>query len=167
MEFHYNIEGIFILILEEHMSKALKLMSSYESMISELYQKFADIFPEHYDFWSDLSDDEIEHSSWIITLSEDIDAGFLKIKKSAFSDKLKRETVGHLEDLLENLPDDISLAEACDIALSIEQHMLEREYISLFDGEDEALEELAENLAIDTRQHVRNLIEFRDEFVKK
>ncbi len=147
------------------MINEIELMSNYESMISELYQKFADTFPEHYDFWKSISDEEIEHSSWIITLSDDVDSGVLKLHKSVFTEKFRFETIDKLRDLLNNYSDNITLKEACDIALAIEQHMLEKEYLSLFSGGHEAFVELTENLAKETREHVKRLIIFRDKNV--
>ncbi len=144
------------------MIKEIEIMSNYESMISELYQKFADTFPEHHDFWQKISEEEIEHSTWIITLGEDLDTGVLKLHKSVFTEKLINETIGKVEKLLENYSDDITLKEACDIALSIEQHMIEKEYLSLFSSDDESFNELTDNLAAATREHVKNLIVFKD-----
>ncbi len=51
----------------------IKNMSKNELLVSVLYRIYADTFPEHRDFWLNISNEEVEHSKWLEKLLSEVE----------------------------------------------------------------------------------------------
>jgi hypothetical protein len=54
----------------EELINVIELLATHEETISQLYACYAERFPDHKEFWSTLSEEELEHAKLVRQLSE-------------------------------------------------------------------------------------------------
>jgi hypothetical protein len=134
----------------------LSLFENNELLISQLYDIYSEMFPRQKDFWSKLSGEEIAHAEEI----SQMDTG--STADSFVENKFSRGVVKYVTDFVEQQIEiartkKLSSIEAINIALRIEQSILEKKCFDMFAPTDATLKEVLDKLNRDTDRHVRML----------
>ena len=139
--------------------RILQLLAENEEAIARLYRAYAEKFPRYQDFWSDLAQEEIQHSHWIQKLSSMIDYS-VEIKEDKFDMKVFQISSDYLDEKLDQAKNEkISFKDALSIALDIETGMLERGYFKVFEGDSQELKKIFHALATATEKHTNKIRE--------
>ena len=137
----------------------LQLLAENEEAIARLYRAYAEKFPRHRDFWSDLAQEEIQHSRWIQKFSSMSDYS-VEIKEDKFDLKVFQISSEYLEEKLDQAKNEkISFQDALSIALDIETGMLERGYFKVFEGNSLEFKKIFHALTSATEKHTNKIRE--------
>lgn len=133
----------------------IDLFEDNELKISILYNLYSKKIPEHQKFWKNISDEEVIHA-------REIARNFQKEKESFKENKFTRGVVsyvsGYVEEKIEEAKKtNLSHADAINIALRIEQSMLEKKCFDMFIPTDITVKKVMERLNKDTERHANQL----------
>jgi hypothetical protein len=138
----------------------IDLLAYQEYKLALLYNLFADLYPECSDLWASMAIDEIEHQRLIRSLKPYVDEGRLYF--NAMLSKVEF-VEGHLKTLeglilrFEKTP--VGIQEALEIALNIENSMLDQDLFAYFFGDGKILKNGLEMLTRDTQKHYNSLVQ--------
>ena len=83
--------------LKENQINVIEMLARNEEAISRLYTAYADKFPDYKNFWSDLADEEIEHSSWLRGLSPQFQEDSIYFNEGRFKPEAIQTFLNYLE----------------------------------------------------------------------
>jgi len=136
----------------------LEKMAEFERTIGSLYAAFADMLPEHRDFWEAISAEEEQHAVWIEGFSDLYEAGMASISAFKFSMHEIEEGIDFVKkELGKAMQGRFGNDRALDVALLVEQSVLEREYYQVVRDPTEAVARLLASLKDGTREHLLRL----------
>ena len=136
----------------------IQLFEENELNISLLYNLYSKNIPEHFDFWNQLSLEEIAHAKAIAEAFKET-----KNQKEYFQENnFTRGIIKYINDFVSektieaenNTPTHI---EAINIALRVEQSMLEKKCFEIFIPTDEMVKNVLQKLNRDTERHAESL----------
>ena len=135
-----------------------KITEETEDNIAQLYQVYADKFPEFADFWSGLVIEQINHSNTIHGLMNKVRTGLLSCSENradcqsleSLQNKVKQEIIRAKE----GKP---SVSEAFSITLEIEKNLSRREYSEALDEDSEEVRTAFSYLASATQRHINRI----------
>ena len=133
----------------------IDLFENNELKISILYRVYSQKIPAHKNFWEKISQEEVNHA-------KEIARSFLKEKECFEENKFTRGVVNYVsgyvdEKIEEARKNKISHTEAINIALRVEQSMLEKKCFDMFIPKNATVKEVIERLNKDTKRHVEQL----------
>ncbi|HLN18828.1 MAG TPA: hypothetical protein VK255_01515 [Patescibacteria group bacterium] len=133
----------------------IDLFEDNELKISILYNLYSQKIPAKKDFWKKISDEEIIHA-------REIAQSFSKEKECFKENKFSRGVVsyvsGYVEEKIEEAKkENISHTDAINIALRIEQSILEKKIFDMFMPKDITIKKVIERLNKDTERHTSQL----------
>jgi rubrerythrin len=146
----------------EPMNEALRVVAMlvrHEEAIGRLYALFARKFPEHAAFWRSLAREEMEHAEWIRVLYGELENGTVRIDSKRMPAQGIETSLEYVTLLGYHGRQEISEARAFAIALQIENSMIEQDFFKVWDGDDEELRKIFEQLVEDTTRHRERLRE--------
>jgi rubrerythrin len=163
---------------------SLEMLIRHETAIKQLYEVFADIFPEHRAFWQGMAEEEQKHSDCLQDLSSNeslkkwfVDDGpFQQLALSTalqhielLIERVRKANIGVLEALsfasdmerqMERIRKaNISLLEALSVASDIEEAMIEKQFIRLNIAGPTEIKSVMNRLVVDTQRHRKMLAE--------
>ena len=142
----------------------LLLMAENEEAVANLYRTYAEKFPRHRDFWSELANEETHHLQLIQNLAARSNPS-VEINEDRFDMNVFQVSLEYLEDkLTQAVNEKISVKEALSTALDIETGMLERGYFEVFEGDSPEFKRTLQTLAGATEKHTNKI---RKEIGKK
>jgi hypothetical protein len=135
-------------------------LANNEELIGKLYKLYSQKYSKYSDFWRRLSDDERSHAAKIRSFAGDenvdINANRFKAKDISALEKKVSEEIASFEK------NDISLAKALKIALSLEDNLTEKKFFEIFDTDSERVKfylgEMEESIG-KHRERVKKMIE--------
>lgn len=134
----------------------LKLFEENELDISRLYRLYSQKIQGHKRFWENLSREEIEHSLEIARIGKE--EGFDMIKENNFSHGIIKYVSDFVGEQIEKVKKEkVSHKEAVEIALRIEQSMLEKKCFEIFIPSQKSLKKALDKLNKETEKHVELL----------
>jgi len=136
----------------------LEAMKEHELALAELYEVYADKFPEYKDFWRKFSSEEIQHADWINKLQT-------RFEESTEDFVVERFTIGaveHSTEYIKKLADtarqeDMLLINALSTAVHLEQALIEKKYFEVFEGDSAKTKHVLSLLAQSTQKHYEKL----------
>lgn len=133
--------------------KIIGLLTQIEQITSQLYDVFAEKFPEHADEWSSLAKEERSHVLMIREL-----AGHAATEEFVFLENFTVEDLEHsLGEMRKNLDEarnsDVSIEGALGMALFIETNMLEFPFYELFEPQTAEAKNILDNIVAAERRH--------------
>jgi len=136
----------------------LEAMKDHELALAELYEVYADKFPEYKDFWTKFSSEEIQHADWINTLQT-------KVEESPDDFVVERFAIGAVENSTEYIKklantarqEDLLLINALSTALHLEQALIEKKYFEVFEGDSMKTKHILSLLAQSTQKHYEKM----------
>ena len=142
---------------EQENKDILKMMVDNETAISEIYRIYAQRYKKQEKFWNDLAREEIQHARLIEKLSKSKDVSISNIKER-FTPEVFKISFRYLEEKREQAAKEtLSFKEALSIALDIETGMLERGYLSVFQGDSPKFQMMLETLDMATQEHCNKI----------
>jgi rubrerythrin len=140
--------------LKENQIKMIEMMAGNEETISKLYKTYAEKFPAHKEFWSQLAEEELEHADWIDKFYSQVKEGSVHFNEKRFT----IEAIESLRNVVNNelarvQKEDIALLDALCIALDIENALVENKFFEVFEGDSVKLKHLFIELADGTNEH--------------
>jgi rubrerythrin len=151
--------------MEQNNKSIAKLFEENELKISQLYAQYSQLFPDHEDFWKKISEEEIIHAREISNLSQEIKECFTENK---FSRGVIRYVSDFVEKQIEIAKDgNLSLSDAFNSALRIEQSILEKKCFEMFIPTTVTIKEVLERLNRDTQRHADQLRKELKKIIKK
>jgi len=132
----------------------LEALKEHELALANLYEVYADAFPECRDFWADLSKDELQHANWIDALyarvknsDEDFVAERFRVEPIKHSIKYVKQQAARASE------PDFTLINALSTALQLEKALIENKYFEVFAGDSAQTQRTLALLADCTRAH--------------
>lgn len=142
----------------------LEMLAENEEAVAALYRAYAEKFPQHHDFWTQLADEEIYHSRLVQKMWK-AGSDTVSIREDRFDISLLQISLAYLEEKLKQAKNEpISIGNALSIALDIETGMLERGFFTVFEGTSAQFKRTMQVLATATEKHT-NVI--RQELARK
>ena len=141
----------------------IQILEENEEAIANLYQSYANRFPEYEEFWFGLAMQETDYSNLLHELIQRVKRGEAHLYEhtldiaylQSFRDLIKRET-----DRAEHKP--ISHYEALSTALHVEKDIIEHKYAQIFDSDSENIRRILDEMTIATKRHLRLIEEHLD-----
>ena len=136
----------------------LDALKEHELALAELYEIYAEKFPEYKDFWTKLSSEEIQHADCINSLQtivEDSTEDFVV-------ERFKTGAIENSTEYVKNLANterysDIPLIKALSTAVYLEQALIEKNYFEVFEGDGAQTKHILSLLAEGNRKHYEKL----------
>ncbi|MCX6741343.1 MAG: hypothetical protein NTY61_03020 [Candidatus Parcubacteria bacterium] len=139
-------------------SSILKSLANNELLLYKLYQVYSDKFLELRDFWSRISQEEVDHANWIEQLFKQSADGSLFINTNRFHQEAIKLFSDHIKTETEKaLSINVSAREAVGIALDMERALIEHKFFEVFQTDRLPPQELLNRLAISTNGHIVRL----------
>jgi rubrerythrin len=135
----------------------LDLFEENELNVSRLYQIYAEKFSEHARFWQILAQEEIGHAEQLAVLRTKAELQFIE-------NNFARGIVAYVLDFVKTEiakaeSGDVSYFDAVNVAMRIEQSILEKKYFDFFQSSDKLLNEVFGVLNNETGRHLKMLQE--------
>lgn len=147
--------------MTEENNEIVNKLVQHEESIGKLYEIYARIFPQLYEFWTLLSREENQHATWIRTL------GLQSREESKLFTNERRFNTTAIDTSLDYLrresekanKQSITVVEALNVAFYIEQSLLERRWFEIFETDSVELKHLLTKLDNETKKHRAKLKE--------
>jgi hypothetical protein len=139
---------------------SLDMLIRHETTIKQLYEIFADVFPEHKAFWQGLAEEEQKHSDCLHGLSsnESLKKWFMndgQFQQLAFGSALE-----YMERQIERVRKaNIGMLAALSIAGDIEEALIEKQFIRLNISGPTEIKNVMKVLVADTQRHRKIIAE--------
>jgi rubrerythrin len=141
--------------LKENQINVIEMLARNEEALSRLYRAYADKFPDYKDFWSDLADEEIEHSNWLRGLCPKIQEDSIYFNEGRFKPEAIQTFLNYLErELAKAREQEMLLINALSTALYIEEALIERKYFEVIEGDSVGLKHVLLDSAAAEESHV-------------
>lgn len=136
----------------------LDIMKEHEEVISRLYECYAEKFAEHRDFWTELSEEEIEHANWIDTLRSRIEEGADVMVADRFPIEAIKCSIDFVNKQIKKAADaNFSLINALSTAIDIEKGLIDSKYFEVFEGDSKETACTMALLARSTKEHYQRI----------
>jgi rubrerythrin len=144
----------------EKQSTTLNKLATLEESTGKLYKAYAEIFPDYRQFWSDLSNEEVQHAGWLRKLHNDVVRGSTTFRENRFNEIAIQTFINYLNDEYSKVMSrERVLINALSITLYIEESLIEREYYDVFDRDSPELKQTLSNLVNATKNHIERVRE--------
>ena len=141
--------------LKENQINVIEMLARNEEAISRLYTAYADKFPDYKNFWSDLADEEIEHSSWLRGLFPQFQEDSIYFNEGRFKPGAIQTFLNYLErELAKAREQEMLLINALSTALYIEEALIERKFFEVIEGDSAEVKHVLLDLDVATLNHI-------------
>ena len=136
----------------------LGALKDHELALADLYNVYAEAFPECKDLWAELSREEIQHADWLDTLQDRIEDSSEDFVVERFPIAAIEHSIGYVQQLAARAHrPDFTLINALSTALQLEKALLENKYFEVLEGDSEKTRHTLDLLAQSTRIHYEKL----------
>ncbi|MCX6647401.1 MAG: hypothetical protein NTY09_13740 [bacterium] len=133
---------------------AIEAMARHEEMIAHLYNAFAENIEGHSGFWNDISLEELGHASLVRAFRQKVEEGVVTINEGRFRVPAIEHSINYIKAQVEKAKHGMTMNfHALVAAADIENALLEKNFLEVFETDDEELRALLENLQTSTRDH--------------
>ncbi len=144
----------------------LEKMRTMEAEAGDYYAKCASVFGEQYDFWHKIADEEYNHRDILKRL-----IGIVKLNPEKFSWNMPVQ-MKVINTLLESVRTNtdrlgtgkLTLKEALNFAVTIEDTMTETSYDEIIITDDEEINTIINEITEETADHKNRIIEMTEKF---
>jgi hypothetical protein len=144
-----------------YQTTVIDLMKKFELVVGDLYNVFAEKFPESSDFWNKLFKEEQTHAYWLETLSLHSSSGKIYFNEGRFNLAPINESIEHVSGIIEKAKrGEMTLLEALAAANDTEQGMIERKYFEVFEGDSAEFKKTLFQLRKETMEHAARVSDF-------
>lgn len=140
--------------LKPYQKKILTLMLQQETLLSSLYQTFAQKFPKHEEFWNKLAKEEKKHAGWVEQLCAATEKNIVLFSEGRVTSYTLETFIKGLEEKLNRAQaDGFDARQAIVCTIDLERCLLEKAIFSHFDGLTEKASNVMKFLAKETKEH--------------
>lgn len=144
--------------------KILESLAQIELAVSELYAIYARKYPEHRDFWGELVREEKNHAELIRGLKAFIKNGTVRFDHKRCAASAVETVFNLINERIEAARSRVTpLANALNSALQIEKNVIEKDFCSFFEGDNEEFRDKCATVTRETSQHRDKLIKMLDQ----
>jgi len=146
--------------LIEEEKDSLELLIRHELAMKQLYELFAEGFPDKKTFWKVIMEEEQKHADHLRDLSakENIRKWF--VTEGRFKRLAIDTSIHYINEQIEQMKKgNISLIKAFSIAHDLEESLIEKQFISLNMTGPEEVRNVMKGLVADTQRHRRIISE--------
>ncbi len=143
---------------DDYQNKVIQELIEHELALKELYEVYAEKFPENKDFWNKIAAEELGHATWIRRLESDISQGKTLFKEDRFNTQLIQTSTDYVNSQIASaLQHDLELINALSVAVDIEQVMLENKFFEVFEVDSIELKQIMQSLQKATEEHLQRV----------
>jgi hypothetical protein len=125
-----------------------------EEKVMELYAAFGDKFPEHRQFWADISEEEKRHAGLLRDFGNLVDERDIKLNLTRINEESVNRSIRFLEgEILKAKNNGMDCKQAFVLARGLEQGIVESECFKIFNTDVKDLIKLFNALNSDTQRH--------------
>jgi len=146
--------------LKPNAETLVRAMVQHEEAIASLYQTFADQYPTHRPFWTDLAAEEQMHARWLQRLLKATENGrfqFTPGKLQPTAIALSIRSIQARQQQAES--GQLNLIGALSFARDLEKSLIESHFLDPFQGVTEETESILHKLTAATEQHINKVTE--------
>lgn len=137
----------------------IDLLAYQEYKLALLYNIFASNYPEYRDLWVNMAVDEIEHQRLIRNFKHYINEGKLFFNAMISKVDYVESHIKTIEGLIARFEKNpVDIKEAMQIALNVENSMLDQDLFVYFSGDGEIMKNGLQMLTRDTQKHYNELV---------
>lgn len=145
----------------------VQLLQRYELTIATLYETFAVILPSSRDVWLHYAKEEHLHAKWIQELHVHLKDEKISFEQSRATTQSIKISIEYIETQIKKATGaKIGLEQALNIALDIEQSLLESTFLKVFKLRGPKAEKIRSRLFEATQSHIKRLREWKMEIRK-
>jgi len=154
--------------LEDGQIHELELMARHEEVIGELYAEYARMFPEQREFWSRLEAEEKGHAGWIRKLFPQVEDGVITFNDNRFNTKAITTSMRYVSGWVTSARNSvIQPIEALARALDIENALIEKNYLAIYETDNLEMKQVFSALQEGTKQHRERISDLLKEIKKE
>jgi hypothetical protein len=144
---------------EERALKILGDMRDNKQLLYTLYARFASIFPEHHDFWQEISVEKNTHALMLDAFISLYKSQHMALTERSFAITEIQEERERIKNFVKRLDEgaEITLAFALEFALQTENAMIEKEVFKYHDPDPEDFKKMAQILIADSKRYYRKI----------
>lgn len=125
-----------------------------EEKVMELYSVFSEKFPEHAQFWKEISGEEKRHALLLRDFGGMVDARDIKLNLDHINADSVEKSISYLSDEIEKAKKgEIDCVLSFKLALNLEKGIIESDCFKVFNSDVKDLEKLFKALRDDTQRH--------------
>jgi rubrerythrin len=146
----------------------IRLLEQNEIKIGQLYERFAQKYPEHAAFWHKIAGDENEHANWVSNLYSEVSDKRLRFKKDRFNKQTLQSFNEYISNKIsgfDNTP--FLINDAFALSLELEKNLIERSFFEVFDSDSDILKTTFDKLRSSTELHYQNIKAIFDKLTSK
>lgn len=145
--------------MENSPKSITSLFEENEMRVSRLYSLYSQKIPSKKDFWERLSLEEIAHANAIASAFSKTGQNEDAFEENNFTRGIIRYVSDFVQSEIEKAKasEGISHIDALQIALRVEQSMLEKKCFEIFIPTDQKLKDVLQKLNRDTEEHLQRL----------
>ncbi|WP_281185127.1 hypothetical protein [Trichlorobacter lovleyi] len=122
--------------LEPYQNKILELFKEQEMLMASIYQKLAQLYPEHADSYLKLVAEEMEHAGWIEQLQTACQAGIACFGEGKTRSYTISGMISYMQDFYKRLETgQLTELQALTAVVDFEQSLIERNIFQRFCGD--------------------------------
>ena len=141
----------------------LQVFVEIEMTVSHLYQAFATSFPHQAEVWRELAVEEKQHAAWLVELQMAAQEQVLTLAVAPERHQLAQGMLAELRETLQTAREQgFSAAEAVQLALSLENSLLEKEFYEVAASRVATITPIFEALRTATSRHANRLAALAD-----
>jgi hypothetical protein len=139
----------------ESLGKTMESMAQYELLLSDLYEKCAQTWPEDKDFWIDIAHQEVHHAENLRTMKALVTRDPIHFDKGRPLNPIAVSTaIAGLQDILKRLTaGEYSYERLLIIARDIENAVLEAHYPDIIKTNNVEYQTLMKSIMDETHDH--------------
>jgi len=136
----------------------VEALATHEEVIGRLYDAYAEKFPEYQEFWSDLADEERGHAEWLRKFRRRVELGQAEFNEGRFRIRPIEKSIEYINGYAYKARhEDMTVLYALTTAADIEGALMEKDFLSIYETDNEDLKETLDWLVEATREHKRKI----------
>ena len=145
--------------MDRKLNEVLVLLRGNEMAMKNLYQQYAESFPEDRAFWLEISEQEFSHAEEIDKLRELVIAGKLFPGKATINPEAIKTNIRYIHSLIDDCRSGrLSRKRAYGLALDLEKAILERKFLSVLNFSlSESYKPVRDTLLAETEKHQKQI----------
>lgn len=140
--------------LKPYQEKIITLMLKQETLLGNLYQIFAQKFPEHEKLWHKLAKEEQKHAGWLEQLRVASEKKVVLFNEGRIKTYTLETFVQNLKEKIKRAEEDgFDVRQALVCTIDLERCLIEKNVFSHFEGLTEKASNTMKFLAKETMEH--------------
>ncbi len=145
-------------MIDSRQEELIKLLIAQERLLSRLYQVFSEQFPDHRDFWTNLSREEENHARILEKLIEAGKKGVLLFNEGRINTFSLKTSIQGLKGLVEKAEQGgFTLSSALSCSIDYESALIEKNAFTRFEPVSKKAGIALNTLKNETTQHIERI----------